>query len=201
MKIGILGGSFDPIHKGHMYMALMAKKYMNLDLVYIIPAGHSPNKDENKMTKSSDRLEMCRLACKKQEGIIVSDIEIKSRETSYTYKTIKKVHELEPCHELYFIMGADSLDYFEKWKKPEIIAKYSDIVVVNRDLYSKKDLEEKIARINKIFPAKIHVLDCPKMDISSTKIRDYIRHKDMGNASEMLDGTVLSYIKENRIYV
>ena len=115
MKTGIFGGAFDPIHKGHIYMARKAMEEYSLDRILLVPSGHSPNKTENAMTAFSHRYNMCKLASEAVPGIEVSDIEIKDESTSYTYVTLQKLKQLYPEDELYFIMGGDSLDYFEGW--------------------------------------------------------------------------------------
>ena len=122
MKIGILGGSFDPIHNGHLHMAKCAYEQYALDEVWLIPNGHAPHKDETQMADATHRLNMCRLVAEKYDFIQVNDIEILSEESSYTYLTLQKLTNRYPEHEFYFIMGADSLDYFDKWRNPQIIA-------------------------------------------------------------------------------
>lgn len=170
MKIGILGGSFDPIHNGHLHMAVKAHEEYELDEVWLIPAGHSPNKDEGKMTKAKDRLAMCRLAAAFYPFLKVSDIEMISEERSYTYRTIQKLKESYPDDEWYFIMGADSLDYFDQWRHPEIICSLAHILVVNRDEFQDEDLKKKIVAIRLLFPADIQIVHCEKYPISSHEI-------------------------------
>ena len=123
MNIGILGGSFDPIHNGHLHMAKCAYESYALDQVWLIPAGHSPNKDEHGMTDAKDRFQMCKLAAQPYPWMTVSRLELDSAERSYTYRTMEKLSEQFPMHRFFFIMGGDSLDYFEQWKQPERIAK------------------------------------------------------------------------------
>lgn len=135
MKTGIFGGAFDPIHKGHIYMAQKAMEEYSLDRILLVPSGHSPNKIENAMTAFSHRYNMCKLASEAVPGIEVSDIEIKDESTSYTYVTLQKLKALYPEDELYFIMGGDSLDYFELWMKPEIIAQTAIILVMVREIF------------------------------------------------------------------
>ena len=93
MKIGILGGSFDPIHNGHIHMALAACDKFALDQLWLIPAGHSPNKDEKSMTDAIHRYHMCELAAKADHRLRVSRVEIDSEERSYTYRTLQKITE------------------------------------------------------------------------------------------------------------
>lgn len=179
MKIGILGGSFNPIHNGHLNMAIKAYEQYHLDEVWLIPNGNAPHKDSEKMADATNRLAMCELVAQEYSFIKTCDIEIISEEYSYTYITVTKLREMYPNYEFYFIMGADSLDYFEKWKKPEIIASICKILVVNRDEYSEKDIVEKIRRINTIFPADIYIVHCPKVNISSTELRKQLAKDDV----------------------
>ena len=175
MKTGIFGGAFDPIHKGHIYMAQKAMEEYSLDRVLLVPSGHSPNKTENAMTTFSHRYNMCKLASEAVPGIEVSDIEIKDESTSYTYVTLQKLKELYPEDELYFIMGGDSLDYFETWMRPDVIARTAIILVMVRENFPKQQMEEKIAHIKKQFWADIRLLKCDRMDVSSTQVRKLLR--------------------------
>jgi len=193
MKIGILGGSFDPIHNGHLNMALKSYEQYDLDEVWLIPNGNAPHKDSDKMADASDRLAMCELVAAEYPFLKTCDIEITSEEYSYTYITVTKLKKMYPAYEFYFIMGADSLDYFEKWRKPEVIASVCKILVINRDEFSEEDMFEKIRRINAIFPADIRIVHCPKVDVSSTELRHKLE-KD-----EVLP-TVYKYICEHDLY-
>ena len=193
MKIGILGGSFDPIHNGHLNMALKSYEQYDLDEVWLIPNGNAPHKDADKMADATHRLKMCQLVTKEYPFLKTCDIEIISEESSYTYLTMTKLKKMYPQHVFYFIMGADSLDYFEKWRKPEIIASCCVILVVNRDDFSEADLKEKIKKINTLFPADIRIVHGPKVDISSTELRENLDKKDVLPS-------VYDYICKNALY-
>ena len=193
MKIGILGGSFDPIHNGHLNMALKSYEQYDLDEVWLIPNGNAPHKDSDKMADASHRFAMCQLVADEYSFLKTCDIEITSEEYSYTYITVTKLQEKYPEHVFYFIMGADSLDYFEKWRKPEVIASVCKILVINRDEFSEKDMTEKIHRINDIFPADISIVHCPKIDVSSTELRQELDESD-------LIPSVYDYICEHDLY-
>lgn len=192
-KIGILGGSFDPIHNGHLHMAKAAYEQYELDEVWLIPNGHAPHKDEDKMTDASHRMAMCELVAKQYDFLKTCDIEITSEEYSYTYLTMQKLTQKYPDYEFYFIMGADSLDYFEKWRNPEIIASLCKILVVNRDEFTMEDLKNEISRINQYFPANIQIVHCKKYDISSTEIRRGMKLEDVLPK-------VREYIFQNHLY-
>lgn len=193
MKIGILGGSFDPIHNGHLNMALKSYEQYALDEVWLIPNGNAPHKDSDKMADAADRLAMCELVAAEYPFLKTCDIEIISEEYSYTYITITKLQKMYPEHEFFFIMGADSLDYFDKWRKPEIIASVCKILVINRDEFSEEDMADKIRRINSIFPADIRIVHCPKVDVSSTELRENLDKADVLS-------TVYDYICEHDLY-
>ena len=207
MNIGILGGSFDPIHNGHLHMAKCAYESYALDQVWLIPAGHSPNKDEHGMTDAKDRFQMCKLAAQPYPWMTVSRLELDSAERSYTYRTIEKLSEQFLMHRFFFIMGGDSLDYFESWMKPEIIAQTAIILVMVRENFPKLQMEEKIANIKNLFPADIRLLKCDRMDVSSTQVRKLLRAKSQADgyrspkgAEMFLDAAVMSYIQANNLY-
>ena len=197
MKTGIFGGAFDPIHKGHIYMAQKAMEEYSLDRILLVPSGHSPNKTENAMTAFSHRYNMCKLASEAVPGIEVSDIEIKDESTSYTYVTLQKLKALYPEDELYFIMGGDSLDYFESWMKPEIIAQTAIILVMVRENFPKQQMEERIAHIKKQFWADIRLLKCDRMDVSSTQVRRLLRAKSQADGDRSPKGAEKKKLKKS----
>lgn len=202
MRIGILGGSFDPIHNGHLNMAISAYEEFKLDKVLLMPAAHSPNKDENKMTSFEDRFEMCKLAAKGYYFLEVSDFENTFEERSYTYITMTKLKELYPDDDLYFIMGGDSLDYFEKWVHPEIIASKCTILVIIRENFEKKSMEYKISSIKKLFPCRIELVNCEKFNVSSSEIRKIIKEETVSSnkLDTLLSKDVRKYISNKKLY-
>lgn len=187
-------------------MAVSALLGFSLDELWLIPAGHSPNKDESRMTPAHARLDMTRLAAEhanhllpEGKGVLkASDFEIISPERSYTYRTLEKLHDLYPEHEFYFIMGADSLDYFDKWVHPEIISALSTILVVVREGFSLEAMEEKVKSIQKLFPCDIRFVPCERYDISSSAIRQAAEDPDL--MEQVLTPSVYSYILENHLY-
>ena len=175
-KIGILGGSFDPIHNGHLAIAQSAYKDFNLDEVWLIPAGHSPNKDEDKMTSATMRAEMTALAAQNIPHFKLSTYEIDKEGTSFTYLTLTDFKEQYPNTDFYFIMGADSLDYFDAWRHPDIICQKAVILVAVRDDMDLDDIQAKIEHIKEQFQAEIYPLSCEKIDISSSEIRANLKN-------------------------
>ena len=197
MRIGILGGSFDPIHNGHIYMALQAYKGAALDEVWLMPSNETPNKI-GKMAPASDRIQMCEIAAMEYPFLKVSDFELRLDGISYTYRTISELHKICADDELFFIMGADSINYFEKWKNPDIISAYCTILVINRDDFSNEYLMEKSKMLKEKFQTNIKLIKCPKKDISSTEIRDNIT--DSTFCQERLHKGVYDYIRSNSLY-
>lgn len=197
-KIGIFGGSFDPIHQGHLNIAQSAYEEFSLDEVWFIPAGHSPNKDERGMTSAIDRAEMVALAIAPYPYFKLSRMEIEAQQTSYTYLTLSSLKEQYPDAELYFIMGADSLDYFEKWKHPEIICEKAIILTAVRDDMDIAAIEKKISEIQSLFPARIYPIRGGRTEVSSTELRSI--YKKAGNIPAMIPDAVLKYISEHGLY-
>lgn len=198
MKLGIFGGSFDPIHNGHLHMAVNACRFFALDQVLFVPAGHSPNKDETRMTDGMHRLRMCELAAMSDAKFAASSIEVDAAERSYTYRTLEKFKERYPSDELYFIMGGDSLDYFEQWVKPDRICALATILVVPRDQFDTKALEERISQIRQLFFCDIRIVPCSMHPLSSTQVRNSLRSGNP-DPSDFPEG-VLDYIREHHLY-
>ncbi len=170
-RIGILGGSFDPVHLGHINLARCAMEEFALDAVWLVPAGHSPNKSEDGMAPASERAAMISLAIEGIPGLALSLIEIEEEGTSYTYRTLTRLCDLYPDADFFFIMGADSLDYFDSWAHPEVICEKAAILVAERGGLGIPQVREKIERVKGLFPARIYPLRGGRMDISSSEIR------------------------------
>ena len=197
-KVGILGGSFDPIHNGHLAIAESARKDYALDEIWFIPAGHSPNKEEARMTSAEERLKMTELAVRDYDNFKVSDMEVCSKETSYTYRTLERLTAEYPETEFYFIMGADSLDYFDKWYHAERICQCAVILVAVRDEFSKANMKAKIAEIQQLFPADIRILSIGKVEVSSHEIRKQIA--EGRDVPVQIPHAVSEYIRETGLY-
>jgi len=197
-KIGILGGSFDPIHNGHLAIAESAYRDFNLDEIWLIPAGHSPNKDEDKMTSATVRAEMTALAARNIPYFKLSTYEIDKEGTSFTYLTLSYFKEQYPDTKFYFIMGADSLDYFDAWRYPEIICQKATILVAVRDDMDLDDIQAKIEHIKEQFSAEIYPLSCEKIDISSSEIRANLQNGK--SICDMVPHAVETYIREHKLY-
>lgn len=195
-KIGILGGTFNPIHLAHLYIAYEAKSQLNLDKVIFIPTGNPPHKKDKKILEADLRYNMVYEAIKNYEDFEISKYEVEKEGYSYTFETLK--HFKAKDNELYFITGADCLMDIEKWKNPEEIFRLSRFVVFNRAGYNEENLKIQKNNIEEKFNTNIDFLDIIDLEISSSMIRERIN--DGKRVDFFLSKEVLSYIQENNIY-
>lgn len=197
-KIGILGGSFDPIHQGHLNIAACAREEFHLNEVWFIPAGHSPNKRESEMTAADIRTEMVALAIADIPYFKLSRIEVDAAETSYTYRTLIQLTQMYPDTMFYFIMGADSLDYFEQWCHPEIICQKAVILTAVRDDMDITEIQAKITVLQSLFQAEIYPIQGGRTAVSSTAVRRQLMESQ--TRPPMLPAVVWQYIRKQGLY-
>lgn len=171
-KYGIIGGTFDPIHNAHLYIAYEAKELLGLDKIIFIPNGSPPHKDNKNITGASLRYRMVLEAIKDFEDFEVSKYEIEKEELSYTYKTLE--HFKEDDVELYFITGADCLVDLDKWKNVSEIFSLCKFVVFTRPGFKEEDLIEEKKKAEKKYNGEIIFLNILDLEISSTDIRKRI---------------------------
>lgn len=197
-KIGILGGTFNPIHNGHLIIAESAYDEFELDQVLIMPSGISYLKDQAEILPGKIRAELVELAIAGNEHFALSTLELDRPGKTFTYETILNLKAIYPDAELYFILGADSLFYIEKWKNPELIFKNCAIIVANRDEYTQKDLEKKCHELMEHYGALIFITSIPKFHVSSHEIRN--RLKENKTIRYLLPDPVISHIYNNHLY-
>lgn len=169
MKIGIVGGTFDPIHIAHAYLMEECLQILDLDRLLVIPAGDPPHKEDG-VTPGHHRLAMARLALADYPGIIVDDREVASPQVSYTWLTISRLREEHPADELYFILGADSLVQFHSWRRPERILAQADLVCFDRPGYRSQEVVQAAQRIREA-GGHVILIDSLELEVSSTEIR------------------------------
>lgn len=189
MRIGILGGTFDPIHEGHLELARAAQKKLRLDQVIFVPAYRHPleGKDSFVSASAEDRLEMVRLAVRNEPQFSVSDLEVKRKGISYTVDTLRHLRTQHPKpDELFFITGGDWGKKLDRWKDIETIFRLAHFVVAKRPKFETERL-----------PQEVQFLDFVPLDISSTEIRERIKEKKL---VRMIPEAVLSYIKQKKLY-
>lgn len=198
VRIGIIGGTFDPIHFGHLMIAENAALQYDLEQVIFIPTGLSPHKDDDRIVDANQRVNMLILAIRDNPRFQLSTMEIVSKETSYTYRTLEILHENHPDWELYFILGADSLDYLDKWYKPEIIFARAHVLAAVRDDMNMEQMQEKAEKLRRQFDANISLISTPNVSISSHNIRDRIHEGQ--SIKYLVPEDVRQYIEEHKLY-
>ena len=132
MRTGILGGSFDPIHHGHLILARAAREELGLDRVLLVPANVSPHKTGDFSTTGEERLAMVRLAIDGEDGFEISDIELHRPPPSYTVDTLRELRAAHPKDEFVLLIGADNVAKFETWREPDEIRRLAKIAVLDR---------------------------------------------------------------------
>ena len=195
-KIGLMGGTFDPIHLAHIEIARRAKEQYNLDEVIFMTSGNPPHKKGQNVTDARVRLEMVKLAIDGIDGFTASDYEVNKAEYSYSVNTLKWLHTEYPDTEIYFLIGEDSLDYIDKWYRPEEILDLCTVLVYPR--ISMETLKRTLIEKQSILGGDIRIIDAPIYGVSSTQIRNVVNSG--ADASELLDGRVYEYIRHNNVY-
>lgn len=175
-SLAIMGGTFDPIHYGHLVTAEAVRYEYDVNQVIFMPTGHPPHKTDKIISHSEHRYLMSVLATAANPHFNVSRMEIDRKGTTYTIDTIKNFKKQYGDEtELYFITGADALHYIFTWKNAEELLKLCTFVAVTRPGYKKEKLVQKIETINNYFESKIHFLEVPALSISSTDIRNRVQ--------------------------
>lgn len=193
---GIIGGTFDPVHFGHIYIAETAKEKLNLKKIIFMPAGSPPHKANMRITEASLRLEMVRAAIDGKDGFEVSDYEIQKEGKSYTYETLQ--YYKKQVEEVYFIAGADCLMDIEKWKNVDEIFKSSKLVVVTRPGFNKYSIIEQKKKMEEKYKGKIILLEVEGKEMSSTEVRRDI--KEGKDIVEFLPSEVKNIIDKEKLY-
>ena len=177
MKLGLFGGTFNPIHVGHLMIAEEARLSLGLDRVIFIPTGESYLKDQSVIVSRQDRLEMTRLAVESAGGCFeVSDIEANRPGPSYTCDTLASFRETYPEDTLYLILGADNVPELERWQNAEYILTEAKLVALARgDLDFMERIQEKAAELSERYGADITILSPFSLSVSSTQIRRFVR--------------------------
>ena len=191
MKIGLYFGTFNPIHVGHLIIANHMAEHSDLDQVWMVVTPHNPHKKKSSLLDDFHRLHMVHLATEGFSKIKPSDIEFKLPQPNYTVNTLVHLEEKYPTHTFSLIMGEDNLKSLHKWKNYEVILQNHDIYVYPRISSEAENLELKNH-------PKIHLIDAPIVEISSTFIRNNI--KDGKNIQPLLPANVWEYIDHNIFY-
>lgn len=198
-KIGIMGGTFDPIHIGHLVLGEKAYEQLHLDKIWFMPSGNPPHK-RNRAGRATDeqRVAMVQKAIAGNPHFELSLVEMNDSGFTYTYHTLENLKKQDPDTDYYFIIGADSLYQFSTWMKPERICKACTIVVAVRDHVQFDELEEQMLRMEMLYGGRFLRLDTMNIDISSQELRQW--HKEGKSLRYYVPDAVNDYINENDIY-
>ena len=198
MRVGIYGGTFSPVHNGHVAAAKAFMEQMWLDILYVIPTGVTPHKDMKGNATAADRLEMCRLAFEGVEGVIVSDLEMKREGKSYTVDTLRELYD--PEGRLFLLMGTDMLMTLDQWREPDEIFRLCYPVYVRRETDGELDqaIVEKISSYQEKFGKVVRRIVTPAIELSSTDVRAAVAE---GFPIEgAVPPTVAAYIRDRDLY-
>ncbi len=189
-RIGIFGGSFDPPHIGHLIIAELARRALDLDFVYLVPAYRPPHKAGKHASTARDRLRMTKLSVEGNPGLRVSNIEIRRRGVSYTVDTVNAFHRKFPDAQLFLIIGSDSLRQFQSWKHPGGILARATLAVYRRPHLGRK--KPRLAR------GKVIWIKGPMIELASSDIRERILQGK--SIHYMVRENVLAFIGRERLY-
>jgi nicotinate-nucleotide adenylyltransferase len=198
MKIGIMGGTFNPIHIAHLILAERAFDVLELDKILIMPSKKPPHKRNENIASDEHRVNMIKLAIEDNPHFEFSGMELEREGLTYTADTLEELTSKHPNNDYYFILGADSLLQIEQWYKPDIILGLSQIVAFGRNHLPEQRLFDQVEHLTNKFKARIHFLSIPNMDISSKMIRDMIYHKN--SIRYYVPQPVIQYILDHYLY-
>ena len=198
MRVGIYGGTFSPVHNGHVAAAKAFMEQMWLDILYVIPTGVTPHKDMKGDATAKDRLEMCRLAFANVDGVIVSDLEMKREGKSYTVDTLRELYD--PAGRLFFLMGTDMLLTLDQWREPEEIFRLCYPVYIRREADATLDdrIVEKITSYHQRFGKMVPRIVAPAIELSSSDVRNAVAQG--APIDHMVHPAVARYIDNHQLY-
>lgn len=198
MKIALFGGTFNPVHNGHIKLIDTVNKLYNFDKIIVMPTKTPPHKICKDLADSNDRLNMCKLAFSGYDKIFVSDYEIKNTQKSFTYLTIEYLKRKYEDIEIYLIIGSDMFLSFETWKNFKYILKNVSIITAARDNIEYNEML-KYKNILSKFGADCEVINIKPYIVSSTQIREAIKqNQDYGF---YVPDEVVKYINNNKLYI
>jgi nicotinate-nucleotide adenylyltransferase len=198
-RVGIMGGTFNPIHLGHLILAENAYEELNLDEVLFVPSGHPYMKESGTVLDAKTRIRLVGEAIEDNPHFALSTLEVDRGGNSYSYETISSLKEANPDTEYFFMVGADSLFMMEKWMHPEKIFKEVTVAAAVRGGYPPQKLEDQIHHLEEKYDTKIAILHSRAVDISSTQIRD--RVKNGKSIRYMVRFKTAEMIRKNGLYL
>lgn len=200
LKIGICGGTFDPIHIGHLTIAEQVRCHFNLDKVLFVPTGMPPHKDINNVTDPFHRLNMVKCAIGSNPYFEAVDIEVKREGYTFAVDTLKQLNSLYSTKaQFYYIIGADVVMDLLTWRNPEEVFRLTEFIAVMRPGFSNEEFDSQIKYLKEKYNIKLTTFQAPLIEISSTGIRDLITKKQ--SIKYMVPECVEDYICKNNLYL
>lgn len=197
-RIGVLGGTFDPIHLGHLVVGEEARDRLGLDRLVFMPAGNPRLKEHAPLASAIQRLEMVRLAVGDGDDSEISSQEVVREGSTYTVDTIAELRQqYAESDQIYFMVGMDALEQFDRWKEPDRLLGMCNLVVVNRVGHQRVDVNDFVGRFPQAGPG-LTLLTVPRLEISSTDIRNRVR--DSRSIKYLTPDPVWHYIKDHGLY-
>ena len=196
MRIGVMGGTFDPIHYGHLFAAEEARVAFSLDRVVFVPTGKPPHKNRTDMASADERYEMTLLAAADNIYFDVTRIETDRTGNSYTIDTLKEMREEYPGAEFFLIVGSDTVGDIINWKNPHEIPLLCSVIVVERTGFM--DMDKNIKTLPEIIRKSVFVIETTPLDISATEIRARVCARK--SIKYFLPPAVAAYIFKNNLY-
>lgn len=200
MKVGIMGGTFNPIHQAHLMLAQAALKQYALDVIWFMPSHLPAHKSNSELISAEHRWNMVKLAVEDQSQLVASDFELRRDGFTYTYETLTQLCLDYPEHEFFFLIGGDSLAKFSTWVHPEIIAQKAVLLATGRSGYAVEELKRVQKQLETAYLARIFWILMPSVPISSREIRRLFREGQTAEAAAMLPEKVAAYILQHGLY-
>ncbi len=197
-RIGIMGGTFDPIHMAHLLLAEAAREQYHLDRVLFMPSAKPPHKDSRLVSPAEHREAMVRMAIEENPWFVYSDLELCRSGLTYTSDTLKTLHGEYPDTEFYFIMGADSLFSVDAWHQPEKIFQLTAVLAGNRSEVPLERIREQIEYLRMRFGGTVSLIEMPDIAVSSSEIRS--RCARGCSVRYYVPETVYRYIRKHQLY-
>ena len=198
MRLGLFGGTFDPVHAGHLLLAEQCREQCALDELWFVPAGSPPHKQGAAISSGNTRAEMLELALAGHPQFMVNRMELGRAGTTFTVDTLQQLYDEDPSREMFFLIGTDSLADLPTWREPDRIAELATIVAVNRGDRAAPDLEALKETIGEAVMSRIQFVTMPGIDLSATDIRR--RVQDGASIRFMVPRAVEVYISEHGLY-
>ncbi|MGE5589713.1 MAG: nicotinate-nucleotide adenylyltransferase [Bacillota bacterium] len=198
MRLGILGGTFDPVHVGHLALAEASRTAFDLDRVLFVPTFMPPHKPEGAVASADDRLAMVRRAVEAAPHFAVSEVELERQGPSYTVDTLAELQRRHPGAELYFVAGADQVMALHTWRDPQRLVQLARVIAVTRPGYDLTRLEEQERRLGPAAQGRFLPLAWLELGLSSTDLRRLLA--EGRSVRYLVPDRVLEYIEERRLY-